>query len=217
MKIGSVDLNLPAGKVWSTLTWGFWSIIGFVITCVIAYFVWKWWKERVLYKDKVTLTIVFENGTEKTVHGLKGGKYVGKQGAWDYRIKVPKVKKPKELGYLPDFSLADSDGTIHFTTCGDQTYWQQASWRTQIKDKRVIKDEEGNEVEQVEFELLKKPIIGSDEKNIMIKDIKNWRDVVAKNKVTAFAIGLGMFLIMVIAHLISLFIQTKIRCPLPTG
>lgn len=211
--IGGLELKMPTGVVTQILSWGFWSMIVLVITGIVCFWLYKRFKNKVSFIDNVTLTKIFDNGTEKTYHGLKGGKYVSSHGAWDYRIKIPKQRKNKELGYMPDFSKADSDGTIHFVTCGDGTFWQQAEARTIIKEEHEERDTEGNLVKRYEYELLKKPIISSDEKNIMIKDIKNWRDVVAKNKVTAFAIGLGMFLIMVIAHLISLYIQTKVKCP----
>jgi hypothetical protein len=213
VSVGGMEFNIPSGTITSVFKWGFWGIMILVAVGVIGFIIYKHFKNKVSYNEDVTLTRVMDNGTEKTVYGLRGGKYVGPQGAWDYKIKIPKQIKKKDLGYVPDFSKADADGTLHFLTSGDGSYWQQCEQRTVVKEVREEKDEEGNIVKRYEYELLKKPIISSDEKNIMIKDIKNWRDVVAKNKVTAFAIGLGMFLIMVIAHLISLYIQTKIKCP----
>lgn len=213
VSIGGMNFQLPAGSIWGTFKTGLIWMFGFFIIGGLGFWAFKYFKNKVSYTDNITVTRIMDNGTEKTIFGLRGGKYVGVQGAWEYRIQVPKQRKPKELGYMPDFSKADADGTLHFVTCGDGTYWQQCEQRTVIKEIREIKDSEGNVTKSYEYELLKRPIIGSDEKNIMIKDIKNWRDVVAKNKVTAFAIGLGMFLIMVIAHLVSLYIQTKVKCP----
>jgi len=213
VSIGGMSFNMPSGQIATVMMTGFWSIIGLLVAGVIGFLLFRYFKNKVLYTEGVTITRIMDNGSEKTIYGLKGGKYIGKGGAWDYKISIPKQRKPKELGYMPDFSKADADGTLHFVTCGDGTYWQQCEQRTVVKDIMEEKDEQGNIVRKYEYEILKKPIVGSDEKNIMIKDIKNWRDVVAKNKVTAFAIGLGMFLIMVIAHLISLYIQTKVKCP----
>jgi len=212
----SFNFGNSGGIIYSTIKWGFWGLMVLLVTGLIIFLIYRHFKNKVSYTENVTLTRIMANGTEKTIYGLRGGKYVGKQGAWEYRIKIPKQIKKKDLGYLPDFSKADADGSLHFVTTGDGTYWQQAEQRTVVKEEREILDADGNVIRVYEYELLKKPMIGSDEKNIMIKDIKNWREVIAKNKVTAFAIGLGMFLIMVIAHLISLYIQTKIRCPLPT-
>ena len=213
VSVGGMEFNMPTGAIWSTISYGFWGMITLVGVGILGFIVYRWLKNRVSFSDTVTLTRIMENGTEKSVYNLRGGKYVGKQGAWEYRIKIPKQRKCKELGYMPDYSKADADGTLHFLTCGDGTHWQQCEQRTVVKEIREELDEKGNVIKKYEYELLQKPIISSDEKNIMIKDIKNWRDVVSKNKVTAFAIGLGMFLIMVIAHLVSLYIQTKIKCP----
>ncbi len=200
MQIGGMEFNMPFGSIGSILVKMFWGMIVLLIVGLVAFLIWRWYKNKVFYKTPVTLTLKYDNGTQETKYGLKGAKFIGKTGEWQFKVKIPKQRKPKEVGYLPDFSKADKDGTIHFVTCGDGTYWQQLKNEIIIKENNII--------------LLSKPVIGSDEKSIMIKDIKNWRDVVAKNKVTAFAIGLGMFLIMVIAHLISLYIQTKIKCPI---
>ena len=215
VSIGGYTFSMPSGIIWSIFSTGLIGLIGVIIIGVIVWLIYRHYKNKVSYTENVTLTRIMSNGSEKTIYGLKGGKYVGKQGAWEYRIKIPKQFKKKDLGYMPDYSKADADGTLHFVTTGDGTYWQQAEQRTLVKDVVETKDEEGNIIKSYEYEILKKPIMGSDEKNIMIKDIKNWRDVVSKNKITAFAIGLGMFLVMVIAHLISLYIQTKVKCPLP--
>lgn len=213
VSIGGLNLTIPTGTITNIISYGFWGIIILIGVALLSFLGYRWFKNKVTYTDSVTLTRIMDNGTEKTIYGLRGGKYVGRQGAWEYKIKVPKQRKAKDLGYMPDFSKADADGSLHFVTCGDGTYWQQAEQRTVLKDIKEELDEDGKVIKKYEYELLKRPMMGSDEKNIMIKDIKNWRDVVAKNKVTAFAIGLGMFLIMVIAHLISLYIQTKIKCP----
>jgi len=211
----NINFGNSGGIIYNTFKWGFWGIMILGFTGLFIFLIYRHFKNKVTYTEGITLTRIMSNGTEKTIYGLRGGKYVGKQGAWEYRIKIPKQIKKKDLGYMPDYSKADADGTLHFVTTGDGTYWQQAEQRTLVKDVVETKDEEGNIIKSYEYEILKKPIMGSDEKNIMIKDIKNWRDVVSKNKITAFAIGLGMFLIMVIAHLISLYIQTKVKCPLP--
>lgn len=208
-----MEFKLPTGSIISIVSTGLWGVGIILVLCVLGFFIYRHYKNKVSFKDNVTLTWVFDNGMEKTLFGLKGGKYIGKQGAYEYQIKIPKQIKKKDLGYLPDFSKADADGSLHFVTCGDGTFWQQCEWKTLSKENRDTIDEQGNKVEFYEFQLLKKPIIGSDEKNIMIKDIKNWRDVVAKNKLMQYAIGIGAFIIMVIAHLISLYVQTKVKCP----
>ena len=154
----------------------------------------------------MVLTYVYDNGTQKDRHDLKGGKFVNSRGVWDFKILVPKQRRRKELGYTPDFSKADSDGRICFITSGDGTLWQQ--YEKKIISKEIKRDDGGLEYE---VDLLIKPV-PTDIKTVTVNSIKNWRETVDKAKLTAYGIAIGAFIIMVIAHLISLYIQTKIKC-----
>jgi hypothetical protein len=65
-----------------------------------------------------------------------------------------------------------------------------------------------------EKKLIMKPI-PTDIKTVTVNNLQGWRAVLDKQKLTAFGIAIGGFIIMVIAHLISLYVQTKIKCPTP--
>ena len=221
VNLGGYEINTP-----NWLNWGgvisafFWGMLIFILIGVFGYMGYKWFKNKTFYKSKVTLTMFFENGTKKRMTGLKGGKFVNRTGVWDFRIKIPKQMKPKELGYMPNFSKADSDGTLHFMTSGDGTIWLQIDEVLSIHGKEQARDENG----KLLFDDNDKPImidayklllnpVRTDVKIATVNSLKNWAEMVNKNKLTVFGIALGAFLIMVIAHLISLYIQTKIKCP----
>ena len=162
----------------------------------------------------------YENGTKKTNAGLKGGKFINNSGVWDFKIKIPKQRRKKELGYMPNFSKADSDGTLHFITSGDGTIWLQVDEKLSITGKEqergadgtLLYDKEGKPLMIDSYSLIINPV-RTDVKQSTVNSLRNWREMVSKNKLTVFGIAIGAFLIMVIAHLISLYIQTKIKCP----
>jgi hypothetical protein len=219
MNIGGYNLNMPnfnMGGMASTL---FWGMMIFLIIGVIGYFGYKSFKNKTFYTNKVTLTMFYENGTKKRLTGLKGGKFVNKSGVWDFRIKIPKQFKPKELGYTPSFSKADSDGTLHFITSGDGTIWLQIEEKLAIYGKEQARDENGKLLFGEDrkplmvdsYKLLLNPV-RTDVKIATVNSLKNWAEMVNKQKLTVFGIALGAFLIMVIAHLISLYVQTKVKC-----
>lgn len=182
-------------------------IIGTLIAGVIGFFVWKAWKNMTFYKTPVSLTVLRENGMEKTRYDLKGGVFWNK-GIKDFKVFIPK-SKPFILGYIPDFSKSTSvDGRIHFITEGDSTLWQQVEHEWKLIEERKVNGE------IFEYSLINKPI-PREIKQVTINSIKNWKETIDKTKLTAFTIAIGAFIIMVIAHLISLYIQTKIKCGVP--
>ncbi len=187
-------------------------MIGFfilLIVGVIAFFIYKSYKNKALYVYPVTLTILTDNGMEKTRYDLKGGIFWNK-GIKDFKIKAPKKYKTVILGYVPDFSKSNhTDGRLHFITYGDQTIWQQVQSGWSLRKNGVDKDGK-----VFAYDLVREPI-PRETKQITINSIKNWRDTVDKTKLTAFGIAIGAFIIMVIAHLISLFIQTRLKCGTP--
>jgi hypothetical protein len=217
MEIGSIGMfmvtNPLAGvfkgsgtKIMGVLSKFLWGMGILIVVGVIIYFVYKSIKDKAFYIYPVSLTFLTENGMEKTRYDLKGGVFWNK-GIKDFKVKAPKKYKPFILGYIPDFSKSNStDGRLHFITYGDQTIWQQVASGWKLKGEH--KDEAGN---IFEYDLVKQPI-PRETKQVTINSIKNWRDTVEKSKLTAFGIAIGAFIIMVIAHLISLFIQTKIKC-----
>lgn len=193
------------GQVGSIVTVFFASIIVFIIAGIVIYFSVRAVRSKTFYTTPVSLTIINENGMEKNRHDLKGGTFFNK-GLKDFKIKIPKKFKPFILGYVPDFSKTSSiDGRLHFITSGDQTVWQQYETRWVLKEKERIGEND------FEYDLIKKPI-PRETKQMAVNAIKNWRETVDKSKLTAWGIAIGALIILVIAHLISLFIQTKIRC-----
>lgn len=177
-----------------------------IVVGIIGFFGLRWYKKLTFFKTPISLTILMENGMEKTRHDLRGGPFMNK-GLRDFKVRIPRQKKPHIMGYMPDFSKSPStDGRLYFITSGDRTIWQQYESSWVLKEQRTDKDKN-----TFEYDLLKKPV-PREIKQITINAIKNWRDTVSKEKITAFGIAIGAFIIMVIAHLISLFIQTKIRC-----
>lgn len=99
-------------------------VIFIIIAAIIGWIVYAY-TQRGIYKYPVTVTNVRENGSTKETSGLKGGLVKGRGGIANFKIKIPKKFKKKSLGYVPDFSLADSDSRLHFIQIGDGTLWQQ--------------------------------------------------------------------------------------------
>lgn len=209
MQVGDKSIDLGsmfsgAGGVAKTLLVWFFVLL---IVFVVAFFVWRWWKNLTFYTTPVSLTRLMDNGMEKTRYDLRGGVFWNR-GIKDFKIKIPKTRKPHILGYIPDLSLSTStDGRIHFITSGDATVWLQVEHKWVTKEK--VKGEKGK---MFEYDLVSKPV-PRETKQLTVNSIKNWRDAIDKTKLTAYGIAIGAFIIMVIAHLISLYIQTKIKCP----
>lgn len=180
-----------------------------IVACIIGYFIWRWYQNLAFYKTPVSLTVLMENGSEKTQDNLKGAVFWN-NGIRDFKVKIPGVRKPHILGFIPDFGRSSSiDGRIKFITSGDRTSWQQYETKWVLKETGTNAD--GT---MFEYDLVSKPV-PSDTKKTAVNAIKSWRDTVDKSRLTAFGIAIGGLIILVIAHLVSLFIQTKIRCPLP--
>jgi len=216
MQVGNIDTSTILGSVnfVQIASYVFYGMIVIIAIGIAGWYFYAKTRNKISYSSPVTLTQYFENGNQKTTYGLVGGKFVNKSNVNDFRIKSAGWLsfKTKELGYMPDFSKADADGTVHFLTSGDGNFWQQLENKLVITKKIMGKDKEGKDKLVEEINLIMTPI-RSDIKTYTMNSIKNWGEMLNKNKLTVFGIGLGMFIIMVIAHLISLYIQTKIRCP----
>jgi hypothetical protein len=212
MKIGNVDINLPTNIWMTTITWIFWSVLIIGALVIIGWFGLSWYRKKKVYIHPVTLIQIRADGTQKERTDLLGGRFVNKSGVNDFKIKVPKQWKAKELGYMPDFSMADANDRLIFITTGDNSLWQQCKKRLILTDKIIADLGYGKKV--YEYDLLVKPV-PTDIKTVTINNLRSWKEVLDKSKLTAFTIAIAAFLIMVVAHLISLYIQTKIRCPTP--
>lgn len=173
---------------------------------VVGFMGFKWWKNMSFYNTPVTLTKLMDNGMEKARYDLRGGVFWN-NGIRDFKIKIPK-SKAHVLGYIPDFSKSmATDGRIQFITSGDATAWQQVESQWVTQEKREVNGK------TFMYDLINKPV-SRETKQVTINSIKNWKETIDKSKLTAFTIAIGAFLIMVIAHLVSLYIQTKVKCPI---
>ena len=212
MAVGGLNLGGIWGGIGGALTKSasaaLYGIGALIIIALLGWWGWKWYSKLTFFKTPVSLTVISENGTEKTRNDLRGGVFWNK-GIRDFKIKIPKTRAPHLLGYMPDFGKADGDGRIKFTTMGDRTVWQQYESQWKLREDRT--DADGN---VFPYDLINIPV-PRETKQLTINSIKNWRDTISKEKLTAFGIAIGAFIIMVIAHLVSLFIQTKIRCGTP--
>jgi hypothetical protein len=215
VNLGGYNLNLfNWGKIGGMLQG---ILIGILVLFVVGVLIWYFWgkvKTKTSFNNKIRLTMIMENGTRKTRNDIRGGKFINKSGTWDFQCKIPKQFKKKELGFMPDFSLAEADGTLHFVTSGDATLWQQVRDEFQIEQYEYT-DKYGVKQKVNRIKNIMTPVPNQD-KQAVINSIKSWRELVDKQKLTAFGIAIGAFIIMVIAHLISLYIQTKVKCPVPT-
>lgn len=212
VNIGGREFNLPTGAITKTLTYGFFAFVGVIILCIVGFFVYKRYKNKATYTNKITLTQRFENGTSRTISGMMGGKYVSPSGVWDFKIKIPKQFKNKSLGYVPDFSLADSDGTLHFLTVGDGTIWQQVEWV--VKTKEVAVDEQGNVI--YENNLIMLPI-RTDVKQVTVNSIKSFGDMVNGSRLKVVGMALGAIAVVAIASVIMVYVLTKVKCNVPVA
>lgn len=175
---------------------------------LISYFVYQWWKNKNIYTQPVRLVIPLENGTKKELNNLYGGK-IEKDGIADFEIKMKGFKKLR-LGYIPDYSLMDADGRLIFISLGDGKSVQQIK-ETLLKELEVEETIDGK-IQKTKYSLIAEPV-PTDVKQATLNNLRNWREILDTKKMTVWAIGIGMFIVMVIAHLVSLYIQTKIKCP----
>jgi len=209
MNLFGYDIALSMGGVWGTIQAALvWLFAGIIIIGVGV-----WWymdkKSKATYKYPITLRVRRENGL-KVRYDIKGGIVEGKNGVKDFKCKIPRKFKKFELGYMPDFSLADSSDRLSFIQEGDSTSWQQV--REELILEKMVVDETGKEVGV--YKLLIEPI-PTDTKTTTYNNLQATRELMDIKKLTAWGISIIAFIVMVVAHLISLFIQTKIKCPTP--
>ena len=181
-------------------------IVGVVVIGLIVWLVLKV-RNKNTYRYPVTLIVRRANGT-KTNFGLKGGLITKRSGVKDFKIIIPGTSKKKNLGYVPDFSFAEQDDRLTFIQEGDSTIWQQC--KQELVTEKVLVDDQGNTIDIQK--LLIEPI-PTDIKTVTFNNLNAAKEVLDMKKLTAYGITILGFVIMVIAHLISLYIQTKIKCP----
>jgi len=114
----SVGLGGVLGKF---LLYGFWMLL---ILGVLGYVVF-WIKGKRFYKTPTSLIIMEQNNTWKERTNLRGGVIKRRNGVMDFKVKIPGQRAKKFLGYVPDYSKADSSGRLTFIRIGDGMLWQQ--------------------------------------------------------------------------------------------
>jgi len=203
-------------------------IVGLIVFVVIVIV-----RNKKIYCMPVRLIRLLDNGAKKEMNGLKGGK-VRKKGVFTFEVKFPFKFKKHDLGYMPDFSKTDADNRLVFLSIGDGTLWQQVGEEL-IKTEKVVIDLTQEQIDaqenlikitldewiaqnkrkEFEIDLIMKPI-KTEVKTATLNSMRSWGEILDRNKLKVFTIAIGAFIIMVVAHLISLYIQTKIKCPVPT-
>ena len=218
MNILGYDLNVNLGGIMGTMTnYLMWFLVVTFFLAIIGWWIWSYYKKK-SYNIPITLLRKMENGIVKENTNIMGGIVGGKGGVRNFKAKIKGSWKKHELGYMPDLGLADGNGRLTFMTHGDGTLWQQVR-KVIVTEKEVEvpegTDEQGNVItKKVRYSLLLEPI-PTEVKQVTLNNIQAVRNVMEKNKMTTFAIGMAAFVIMGIVHLVSLYIQTKIRCPTP--
>ena len=206
MNIAGMNINMPSINIAGTMqTVALWAVTGII---VIALGIWIYMgiKNKAIYKYPITLRVRRENGT-KVRFDLLGGIVSGKNGIKSFMIKIPRVRKKFDLGYIPDFSKADSSDRLSFLQEGDATLWQQT--KEELILEKTIVNEKGEKVGV--YTLLIEPI-PTDIKTATYNNLQSVRELMDAKKMSLYGITIIGFIIMVVAHLISLYIQTKIKC-----
>lgn len=211
MNIAGYEMNFGGLNMVGTIqTMSLWGIVGIVLVSIGI-----WWfitmRDKSIYKYPITLRVRRENGT-KVRYDILGGVVQGRGGVKTFKCKIPRKFKKFDLGYMPDFSLADSSDRLSFIQEGDSTLWQQC--KEELITEELIKIHDGKEEKFVKYSNLIKPI-PTDTKTTTYNNLQSTRDLLDAKKMTAWGISILAFVIMVVAHLISLFIQTKIKCSTP--
>ena len=109
------------GVLGTFLMYGFWTVL---VAGIIGFVVF-WIKGKRFYKTPVSLIIMEQNNTWKERTNLVGGVLKRRDGVMDFKVKIPGQRAKKFLGYVPDYSKADSSGRLTFIRIGDGTLWQQ--------------------------------------------------------------------------------------------
>lgn len=186
------------------------GIVGLGILVLIGW----WWtnsqRNKRIYITPVTLYKLREGEGFKEYPFLVGGVVMNAQGVRDFLIKIPGQRQPHKLGYVPNFSWASSDDRLCFVQVGDGTVWQQC--KKELKRYEDIEgiNENGEEV-IYRYDLIIEPV-PTDVKQKTINDIQATRSILNENDTKIRMTIIIGFVIMVIAHLISLYLQTKIKC-----
>lgn len=207
LKIGTGFLSsLGSGLVW----------IGVIIAVsVVGFWMYNSMNKKKTFRRPTRITRVLENGLTKEMNGFGGEVEVG--GTKTYRVKIPKKKGFIDVGFVPDYSLADADNRVHLTTIGEGGAYQQVKQVFQLTEeveKEVVKEDGTTEKVRTVQSLVCKPVPAHVKAQTLSK-LRRVTELLDKKKIKVFTMSIIAIVIMVIAHLISLYIQTKIKCGVP--
>ena len=219
MNIAGQEVSMPSVNWAGTMqTVAIWGIAGILL---IALGIWLFmrFKDKGTFIYPVTLRVRRENGNIKSRFDIMGGIVSGKNGVKTFKCKIPKKYGKFDLGYMPDFSWADMNNRLSFIQEGDSTMWQQT--KEELVTEKYIPltnadgspkmNEDGTAQQVAVYKMLIEPI-PTDTKTTTYNNLQSTRELMDLKKLTAWGISIIAFVVMVIAHLISLFIQTKIKC-----
>lgn len=124
--VGVADFNVFSGASMSGVV-GKFMLYAFWTTLIFGILLWVffWVKNRKFYKTPVSLIVLEQNNTWKERTNLRGGIIKRRDGVMDFRVKIAGQRAKKNLGYVPDYSKADSSGRLTFIRIGDGALWQQ--------------------------------------------------------------------------------------------
>lgn len=185
------------------------GLIVLVVLTIVGIFVYVKFRDKMTFKQPVSLIMVLENGNHKRRDDLVGGLMKQKNGVQDFVVKIPKQFKKKKLGYVPDLSKTDAMGRLLFIQIGDGMIWQQAVEKV-ITEKEVeievpLEDGSGTEKRTIQAALLVEPI-PTDIKTITINNIHSVENLMEANRFKAATIAIGAFVLMVFVQIIFLFL-----------
>lgn len=185
------------------------GILVMVVVAAIAVWMFFLIRDKKVYKNPVTIIELRENGLIKEYKGFRGGLVQLHTGVTDYQIKAG--FKRRNLGYIPDFSLADASDELTFLKSGDAKVLQQVK-KYLIKEKELevdVKDSDGKVSRQkINYSLVVEPI-PTDVKTVTINNIHSVDMLMDKNKLTAMKISIGAFILMVFVQVLFLFLTSK--------
>jgi hypothetical protein len=185
------------------------GVLMMIFFAFIAIVIFMWIKNKKTYTNPVAILELRSNGTHKEYRGFRGGLIQLHSGVTDFQIKAG--MKKRNLGYIPDFSLADANDELTFLKSGDGKVLQQVR-KCLIKEKdlevEVDIGEGKTEKRKINYSLIVEPI-PTDIKTVTINNIHSVDMIMDKNKLTAMKISIGAFILMVFCQILFLFLTSK--------
>jgi hypothetical protein len=166
--IGSVGteigVSLPSKADVAALTSTIFTYaIYMLVFALVAFVIYKYIKNVITYKFPIVINA--RRGNARKVRYGKGG-YIKKKGLRTFRLRWGKlIKWGKNLDFLPDTSLMDSDGRLYFDQLDPDTYAQVRIIHNPVQTKlrliKFLKTFENNNVGDIkmQYEHIAEPMI----------------------------------------------------------